>query len=96
MASIIKRNFEKELADLYRRLEAAYSAGGIAALEAMKTGEPGLLLSDKQFELSRVSERLGWHPRDEVGALRKQKLELEVNEIAGWMKSKEQSKEIER
>jgi hypothetical protein len=71
-----------------RRLEAAYSVGGMDALQKMNALEAQILLSEKLAQLNLVSKGLHQHPHDELGQLRKAKLERETQDISGWVKVK--------
>jgi len=84
---------EQKRLELIRRLDAAYSVGGKQALAEMRSGEVMMLAAEKQLELSLVSRKLNQHPHDEVGMLRKGKLERELMDIHGFMDAKKKDKD---
>lgn len=56
--------------------------------------ESYVLYAEKMADLNTVSKSLHEHPHDELGQLRKEKLEGEVADLAAWMK--EQSRRNDR
>jgi hypothetical protein len=72
------------------RLEAAYSVGGREALGKMNPVEFHVLYAEKHVALRKASNWMANYPADELGAIRLQKLEGEVTDIASWLKEKQQ------
>lgn len=72
---------EQQRLELLRQLTATYEALGRQGLEAMRPGQVRMLLADKQLELNITSRRVNQYPHDEVGVLRKAKLERELTDL---------------
>lgn len=84
------------LAEKARKLKESYHVGGRETLRRMTKGERALLLSEFQIELNIAAKRLAAHPHDEVGILRKEKLEIEIGEIANGIRECEKNRGLDR
>lgn len=70
-----------------KRLDASYSVGGKEALARMTGIEVFVLYNEKMCDLNAVCKKLHQYPHDELGQVRKTKLEMEIADMAGFMKA---------
>jgi hypothetical protein len=71
-----------------RRLEAVYAQGGRAALEKLTGTEAYLLYEEKAVALLAAEKMLAAQPGHERWQLRRDYLQVEVEDIEGWLKER--------
>jgi hypothetical protein len=69
-----------------RRLDAAYTVGGVDALAKMNGIEIHVLYAEKMAELEAVRKSLAEHGDNEISQMHTQKLERQTTDMAAWMR----------